>query len=275
VPERNAVTPGVVLVGGSGPADRSNHGYFDALRDHLLDAGMAVLTFDKRGVGGSGGEWAPADAGDLARDVIDAADTLRAHPLVDRSAVSLFGHSEGGWVALRAAVTGARPSQLILNSCPAVSFFESEVYALTAAGVDSALARNLFERLREAVRADTDLATAARMFDTEPDPALRQLLEQSGFRLTDQSYAQLRAWIDYSPDADLSQLRVRTLALYGTSDAVTPVQQSIEQLASLSPSVQTELFAGADHRLQIGGALVPGYLDAVASWLGSDGSRAS
>ena len=274
MPERNAAAPGVVLVGGSGPADRSNHGYFDALRDHLVDADVAVLAFDKRGVGGSSGDWAPADVGALARDVSQAVDTLRAHPSVDPSAVGLFGHSEGGWVALRAAVAGARPSHLVLNSCPAVSFFESEVYALTVAGVDPALARTLFERLRKVVRADSDRATAVRLIDTEPDPALRQLLQESGFRLTDQSYAQLRAWIDYSPEADLGQLRTRTLALYGASDALTPVEQSIDRLASLGPLAQTQLFAGADHRLQIDGALVPGYLDAVVSWCASDGSRA-
>ena len=37
VSDRRLPTPGVVLVGGSGPADRTNGGYFDALRDRLVD----------------------------------------------------------------------------------------------------------------------------------------------------------------------------------------------------------------------------------------------
>jgi hypothetical protein len=34
-----------------GPADRHNDGLFDQLRDHLVDGGVAVLAYDKRGAG--------------------------------------------------------------------------------------------------------------------------------------------------------------------------------------------------------------------------------
>jgi uncharacterized protein len=50
-PDREMAVSRVVLVGGSGPADRTNDGYFDALRDRLLAARVTVLGFDKRGVG--------------------------------------------------------------------------------------------------------------------------------------------------------------------------------------------------------------------------------
>jgi hypothetical protein len=45
-------------------------------------------------------------------------------------------HSEGGWVALRLCARLAAPRHLIINSCPAVSFAESEAYALTRAGAE-------------------------------------------------------------------------------------------------------------------------------------------
>ena len=79
-PGRQAPTPGVVLVGGSGPSDRTNGGYFDAVRDRLVAAGVTVLAFDKRGVGGSTGAWASARVDDLAADVAGAVEVLRAHP---------------------------------------------------------------------------------------------------------------------------------------------------------------------------------------------------
>jgi hypothetical protein len=274
VPDHGVPTPGVVLVGGSGPSDRSNGGYFDAVRDRLVAAGVTVLGFDKRGVGGSSGAWASAGVDDLAADVVGAVEVLRGHSAVDASAVGLFGHSEGGWVVLRASAMGAAARYLVLNSCPAVSFLEAEVYALSAAGVGVDLARALFGRLRDAVRADVDLATAVRVIAEEPDPALREVLERSGFRLDDESYSQLRAWIDYAPDADLESLRVPTLAIYGTQDPLTPVQASIDRLAQLAPTVRTEVFDGADHRLFIGGALAPGYLDEVTAWCSSPARQA-
>jgi hypothetical protein len=63
-----------------------------------------------------------------------------------------------------------------------------------------------------------DLATAVRVIADEPDPVVREVLDRTGFRLTDESYSQLRAWIDYAPDADLHRLQTPTLAIYGTQD---------------------------------------------------------
>lgn len=44
-----------------GPADRHNDGLFDQLRDHLVDGGVAVLTYDKRGAGHPDGVVALGD----------------------------------------------------------------------------------------------------------------------------------------------------------------------------------------------------------------------
>ena len=44
------------------------------------------------------------------------------------------------------------PARLVLNSCPAVSFIQSEVFALAAAGLDEAAAAALFGRLVTAAR---------------------------------------------------------------------------------------------------------------------------
>ncbi|QTR03017.1 hypothetical protein J7S33_29180, partial [Saccharothrix algeriensis] len=60
LPERGAPVPGVVMVGGSGPSDRDNDTHFPAIRRHLAGAGIAVLSYDKRGVGGSSGDWLDA-----------------------------------------------------------------------------------------------------------------------------------------------------------------------------------------------------------------------
>ena len=91
------------MVGGSGPSDRDNDTYFPPIRRHLTGAGIAVLSYDKRGVGGSSGDWRDATMDDLAADAAAALDFLGAHRGVRAGAAGLFGHSEGGWVVLRAA----------------------------------------------------------------------------------------------------------------------------------------------------------------------------
>ena len=133
VPDRDELTPGVVMVGGSGPADRTNDGYFAAIRRHLVKAGIAVLSYDKRGVGASSGEWRDATLDDLATDAIAALNFLRAQGGVRIDKVGLFGHSEGGWVVLLAAARHDDVPWLITNSCPAMTPAAQDRYALTTA----------------------------------------------------------------------------------------------------------------------------------------------
>src|SRR5580693_1244391 len=109
-------SPGIVLIGGSGPSDRHNDGFFDLLRDHLAQAGVAVLAYDKRGTGRSAGDWATATVDDLAADATAAVAALQAHPQVTPGTVGVLGHSEGGWVALRLGARPGAPRHLIINS---------------------------------------------------------------------------------------------------------------------------------------------------------------
>lgn len=154
-------SPGVVLIGGSGPSDRHNDGLFDSLRDHLARAGVVVLAYDKRGAGGSTGAWPAATVSELAQDAAAAVAALQAHHKVAAGAVGVLGHSEGGWVALRLCARLGTPLHLILNSCPAVSFAESEVFALTTAGAGQAAAAALMQQLTAAARAGRGYPGAA------------------------------------------------------------------------------------------------------------------
>nr|WP_238341185.1 alpha/beta hydrolase [Actinopolymorpha rutila] len=265
---------GTVLIGGSGQTDRTNGGYFDALRDRLVSAGIAVLGYDKRGAGRSGGSWPSASVDDLAADAAAAVEALRGNEGVDRHRIGLFGHSEGGWVALRAR-RNACPRFIVLNSCPALSFLDSEVYALTTAGVDSNRAQGLFERLRQAAREGADTAAANRLLAHTGDPFLDTVLEQASFRLDTDRWEQLRSWIEYSPSADLASLNVATLAIYGELDPLTPVEASLRFLGQKTAIVDTVVIPGADHRLQVDGQLAGSYLDTVTGWVTSSSSTAA
>lgn len=94
-PDEPDQTPAVLLLGGSGPTDRTNGGYFVPLYDALVAAGITVLGYDKRGAGESTGDWASATVDDLAADATAAMQVLAAQPGVDPQRVGLFGHSEG------------------------------------------------------------------------------------------------------------------------------------------------------------------------------------
>ena len=271
-----SASPGIVLIGGSGPSDRHNDGFFDLLRDHLVNAGVAVLAYDKRGAGRSSGNWATATVDDLAADAAAAVAALQARPQVTGRA-GVLGHSEGGWVALRLCARLATLRHLIINSCPAVSFAESEVYALTRAGAEPGKAAALIAQLTAAVRAGRDYQEGQRILASCDHEPWYPALAADGFSLDAAAWSQLGAWGHYDPGPDLDQLTTPTLAIFGGNDPLVPVHASIARLRDTAERTarpqQITVFPGAGHRLQAGTSLAPGYLACLSTWSRELGAR--
>lgn len=131
---RRTPAPGVVIVHGSGPLGR------EQVRGDvrtLVRRGFAVLAYDKRGVGQSGGvflrQWgdsAPAVLRRLAGDAATAFDSLAADRRVDGAAVGFFGASQAGWIMpLAATLTQRAPRFLVILSGPAVSTAVEQYYS--------------------------------------------------------------------------------------------------------------------------------------------------
>lgn len=100
-------SPGVVLIGGSGPVDRDETvagiQIFTQLAGALANSGAVVLRYDKRGVGQSGGRTESATLDDYADDAVAVVKWLKKRPDVDPRRLIVVGHSEGSAVALIAA----------------------------------------------------------------------------------------------------------------------------------------------------------------------------
>jgi pimeloyl-ACP methyl ester carboxylesterase len=270
VPGPASASTGLVLIGGSGPSDRHNDGFFDLLRDHLASAGVAVLAYDKRGAGRSTGDWATATVDDLAADAAAAVAALQARPRVTPGTVGVLGHSEGGWVALRLCARLATLRHLIINSCPAVSFAESEAYALTRAGAEPDKAAALIAQLTAAVQAGLGYEEGQRILAACEHEPWYPALAAGGFSLDAAAWSQLGAWGHYDPGPDLDQLTTPTLAIFGGNDPLVPVQTSITRLrdtaARTARPQQITVFPGAGHRMQAGMSPAPGYLACLSTW---------
>ena len=121
---------GVLMHPGSGPSDRDNDVLFPPIREHLLRAGIAVSSFDKRGVGGSTGNWQEAGIAEQADDLLAALAVFATE--CPELPIGLFGHSQGGWVVVEAAGRGAPIAFVITNSGPGVSPARQERYSLAS-----------------------------------------------------------------------------------------------------------------------------------------------
>lgn len=138
LPEDSSVHPAVVLVHGSEKWSAVD-GYFEP---YLYAArGFAALVFDKRGTGGSEGEYTQ-NFRVLAGDVLAAVKWLRDQPGIDPDRIHLAGFSQGGWIAPLAAARDGNIRSVLVGFGPVVSVFDEDrwgyVNALRQRGFDEA-----------------------------------------------------------------------------------------------------------------------------------------
>jgi pimeloyl-ACP methyl ester carboxylesterase len=123
--------PAAVWVHGSGRARRL--GFPKGVLPALVRSGVAVLSWDKRGVGASTGTCCPGDRGQfdlLAVDVEGALNALRARRDVDRRRIGIIGASQAGWVVPLAATRfGHTLAFTAMVDAPAVSYGEEQLYS--------------------------------------------------------------------------------------------------------------------------------------------------
>jgi uncharacterized protein len=99
LPTRARRVPALVYVPGSGPALR--WGWQVPWVRMTVRAGMAFLSYDKRGAGRSQGECCPGDDDHfnlLAADADGALEAARRGPGIDSRRVGFLGTSQAGWV---------------------------------------------------------------------------------------------------------------------------------------------------------------------------------
>jgi pimeloyl-ACP methyl ester carboxylesterase len=133
--ERPPEMPAMLLLQGSGPVDRDGNipEVFETnlekqVAQALARAGVATLRYDKRS---SDKTQIPTDTDAIAAfldwnnivgDAVAAWRFLREQPGIDRQRVGIFGHSEGGVLALAAAQqlldAGEAPAVLVLAATP-------------------------------------------------------------------------------------------------------------------------------------------------------------
>ena len=126
LPDSEAPYPTVCLCHGipSGkPSDPGDGGY-PALAERICHEGFAVLIFNFRGAGESGGN---IDMMGWTRDLKIAIDFLQSSPEVNASSLSVIGFSGGAAVAIYVASQDSRVSCVAACACPAEFTFFTEV----------------------------------------------------------------------------------------------------------------------------------------------------
>lgn len=229
-PQTDTPVPGVVLVAGSGPSDRNatimGHKPFLVLADALTRRGMAVLRFDERGTGESGGTQEGATSADLAGDVTAAVEALAEREGVSSSQIGLIGHSEGGLIAPMVASRTDDVNFLVLLATPGLpgdailaDQLDRRIRRQGANRRTRALQSGTQERIFEVLKQDADSVEIA--------SKLRKIMVQAkgirGEEMIEREIQRLmnpwlRYFIEYDPRPTLREVDVPVLALAGAKD---------------------------------------------------------
>lgn len=284
--------PAVVLISGSGPNDRDetikDHKPFAVLADALTRQGIAVLRYDKRGVGKSAGAYASATSSDFADDAAAAVAYLRGRPDIAPARIGLIGHSEGGLIAPMVAGKDPKVAFVVLLAGPSISgaeILKLQVRAkaeASGAGPEDIEKRVAFEgRLLAALGGKDEAAAKAAVdqvlaetpgLDPNVAAASRQLASSPWFR----------QFVAYDPVPALKALRVPVLALYGDKDfQVPPSANAAIMTAALKgdPDATVTVMPGLNHLFQLATTglddeygqieetISPSALDRIVAWV--------
>lgn len=284
--------PAVALVAGSGPQLRDEavlgHPIFLVLADYLTRHGIAVLRYDKRGLGQSGGDYAHATSADFAADAEAALAYLRSQPNIDERRIGLIGHSEGGIVAPMVALADPGVAFVVMMAGPGLPgdrIIEAQARRIgQAMGVPAAaLAANeaIQRKFLDAVMTAKDGPSA--------EAAAREVLKQAGAPdATAEAQAKAassdwyRFFLSHDPAPDLRRLRLPVLALVGSKDLQVPADENVpalRQALAADPQATVEELPGLNHLFQtaVTGApseygtieetIAPAALDRIAAWI--------
>ena len=226
----------VVLVDGAGQTLRKT-----GVAQVLANQGIAALTYDKRGVGKSGGVYAgpevhtsnasPVNLDLLAADATAAVGVLShqfaRHPVP----IGLIGFSQGGWIAPLAATRSARVKFMVFWSGPVVT-------------------------VRESVRFEILTGHDPEFWDHHTEAEVREHIRSDPDRFQ---------FIDTDPVESLQELSIPGLWLFGGRDVNVLTGLSIERLRALAASgkpFEYELFPEAGHQL-VDDTAIP----AIVGWI--------
>jgi uncharacterized protein len=223
----SAKLPAVVLIGGSGQADRDGMvagiPVLGQIAKALVDAGFMVVRYDRRGIGQSGGRAETATLADYADDARAVVTYVRkSRKDADPKRVAVLGHSEGAWVALHLAAAERDIAALVMVA--------------GASGTGGALVLEQQQHLLDV------LEVPAEEKKTKADLQARINDAATGKGLWDGVPAELRAQADtpwfasylaYDPAKVLKDVRQPLLIVQGERDTQVPPHHA-DALAALA-----------------------------------------
>ncbi|AIQ54137.1 alpha/beta hydrolase family protein [Paenibacillus sp. FSL R7-0331] len=127
LPKHSSGKSGLVLfIHGDGPINASHDDGYKPLWERMASLGYASLSLDKRGIGGSEGNWLNQSIGDRVEEARHVLAWAREQPSIDSSRIGVWGASQAGWVIPELAA--AEPLAFSILVSPAINWLRQGAF---------------------------------------------------------------------------------------------------------------------------------------------------
>ena len=291
-PADEGVFPAVIVLHGSGPESLNGPSY-RATANTLVRAGFAVLLYDKRGVGKSGGDFDSALYSDFVDDAIEAVRYLRNHENIDADRIGLFGNSESGWFTPEIAYRSENIAFIFNRVGPPLPWIDTVLWEVRNEFLEAGVAEADLDKLLDITERRWSYYTAAGLDPSLAEGPVRNTINadltalRGSVPLADQVlpeglrpyemefYSDFSADASYDPGPFLRLIDVPMFYAFGETDVNVPTEQCVEYLELLrkeyGKNIEYTVFEGVGHPLAdwtgiLTAGYVPKYLETVETW---------
>lgn len=258
-PRKDTKQKAVILITGSGAQDRDytnqfEHRPFLVIADYLTQRGIAVLRYDERGVGKTGGDYETSTYDDLASDAAGAISFLRQKEF---KKVGIIGHSEGGQIAPLASQKAAADfivSMAGVGSAADEGMLYNTKYRLDKMGIDERVSQEIVatvDSLLSILKSESDMQVAKikmQEFVKQRELNASQQYKETGEKLGN-TQRLIDGWFDpkfiyrlhHDPLETLRKVRMPILVLYGTDDGTFDINEKLREVESVLDSTEHEI----------------------------------
>lgn len=233
--------PVIIFIVGSGVSSYASN--YTKLLDSLFEMNVpmdsvALLYFDKRGIGQSEGKWFNTNFKERAADVKAAADYLKTLSNIDTNKIAIVGHSQGGWIV-----------QICLATYP-----ETFVGGISMAGPTFSVKKQLINDYHAKIICAENLDSIKAIRKAEKS-VNRDIFFTSLFPFKE-NWKQLTVIKKFEPGSYLKKINKPILLMFAENDALVYPAWCVKGLSEVFPdglpyNFDTIVIKGANHGFKI------------------------
>ncbi len=269
----------VLFIHGDGSINASHNDGYKPLWERLAALGYASLSLDKRGIGGSEGNWLQQSINDRVEEARQALAWAKTQPMIDDNRIGVWGASQAGWVIPKLA--GKEQLAFSILVSPAINWLTQGEYNTRSQMEKDGYGKAEIESQVAYEKEVKELLLSGATY------AIYAAISHKGEPMTEERWSFVQKNVRSDATLDLANFQTPVLLLLGEKDIHVNVEETEAVYRATIPSslLSVEVFPDTEHSMlsiktadselrawslslfQPRNITVKGYMDAIEQFL--------